>query len=92
MKNEIINKFETLAELLNMPTTSELSTEKGRKKGKDFYKNEFLIIDFASCYGGYVLMIVNKTTSQSYFDKMQRLPKKEFIAYLDGLIYGLSKK
>ena len=52
-------------------------------------------IDFASCYGGYRLVSVNPKNGghSDAFGKSEcctRVSKKEFIAYLDGLLAGLN--
>ena len=52
-------------------------------------------IDFASCYGGYRLVSVNPKNGGHYdaFGKSSccaRVPRKAFIAYLDGLLAGLN--
>ena len=51
-------------------------------------------IDFASCYGGYRLVSVNPKNGghSDAFGKSSccaRVPRKAFIAYLDGLLSGL---
>ena len=53
------------------------------------------IIDFASCYGGYRLVSVNPKNGghNGAFGESSccpRVSKKEFIAYLDGLLAGLN--
>jgi hypothetical protein len=51
-------------------------------------------IDFASCYGGYRLVSVNPKNGghNGAFGESSiapRMPRKEFIAYLNGLLNGL---
>lgn len=52
-------------------------------------------VDFAACYGGYRLVKVIKGGAHAgCFGKSStcnRIPVKEFSAYLDGLIYGFEQ-
>jgi len=90
--NEIQEKFKEIAKLTGYDTKGTRNTPEEREKGKgkdDYYKKSWLILDFASCYGGYVINIVLPTTGQTAFDSYTRRPKKEMIAYMDGLLKGL---
>ena len=55
---------------------------------------EYLGLDFAACYGGYRLVMIQSGSGGHYgaFGKSSacsRMKAKEFICYLDGLIEGI---
>lgn len=83
MNNEVKQLFEQTANLLQMPTMSNWN-----KETKE-YTREFLKLDFASCYGGYNIRKVLKSTGEDCPFGETRLPKKEMIAFLRGMIAGL---
>lgn len=83
-KSELVQLFERAAELLNLPITATFNQETRE------YDHKYLHLDFASCYGGYRLEIVNTNTGQSEFDSLTRKTKREMIHYLRGLIKGLT--
>jgi len=92
MHNEIKKLFERVAELTGYPTEGERTTEEERRNGADYYKGEFLIIDFNSFYGGYRLIKVLESTGETDLDGLARKTKKEMTQYLRGLIKGLTFK
>jgi hypothetical protein len=74
MTKEIQGLFNLFIDLLN-------------KKG---YSTKGFKMDYNPIYGGYRIDIVNDNTSESDFDGLTRKSKKEMIAYLKGVIKGLS--
>jgi len=61
--NYITNKFQKLAELINMDT--EPKRRKNRKDDETLYTNQSLALDYNSIYGGYILIITQKTSGHS---------------------------
>ena len=47
-----------------------------------------IIINYAACYGGYQLCYLLDDCAQR--DLCGRMPRKEFVRYLDGIIEGLT--
>ena len=47
-----------------------------------------IIINYAACYGGYQLCYLLDGGAQR--DICGRMPRKEFVRYLDGMIEGLT--
>ena len=47
-----------------------------------------IAISYAACYGGYRLVYLTEGGCQS--DICVRMPRKEFVRYLDGMIEGLA--
>ena len=45
-------------------------------------------ISYASCYGGYKLVYLTDNFGEA--DICGRMPRKEFVRYLDGMIEGLT--
>ena len=84
MNKEVKALFDTFCKLYNLQTSA--TTRRENPEQKEFYSNDFIKIDHNSCYGGYVLMIVHTTTSQSAFDSLSRRSKSEFCSYLRGLL------
>jgi len=84
MNKEVKSLFEAFGEAYNLQTSAK--TRRENPGQKEFYSNDFIIMDYNSVYGGYVLMIVHATTSQSAFDSHSRKSKGEMCAYLRGLL------
>jgi len=84
MNKEVKSLFEDFCEAYNLQTSA--ITRRENPEQKEFYSNDFIKIDHNSCYGGYVLMIVHTTTSQSAFDSLSRRSKSEFCSYLRELL------
>ena len=84
MNKEIKALFEEFCEAYNLQTSAK--TRRENPEQKEFYSNDFIKMDHNSEYGGYVLMIVHTTTSQSAFDSHSRKSKAEMCAYLQGLL------
>ena len=84
MNKEVKSLFEDFCEAYNLQTSA--ITRRENPEQKEFYSNDFIKIDHNSCYGGYVLMIVHATTSQSAFGSHSRKSKSEFCSYLRGLL------
>ncbi len=55
---------------------------------KALTKKDNIIINYASCYGGYQLCHLLDGGAQR--DICVRMPRKEFVRYLDGMIEGLT--
>lgn len=89
MNNEIKELFERVAELTGYETKGERN-DRTKDKTKTYYKKDFLHMDYNSIYGGYVLMIVLKSTGETAFGSYERKTKKEMISYLRGIITGLT--
>lgn len=84
MNKEVKALFNTFCKLYNLQTSA--TTRHENPEQKEYYSNDFVKMDYASCYGGYVMMIVHKGTSQSDFDGYSRKSKAEMCAYLRGMI------
>ena len=50
--------------------------------------NQNIIINYAACYGGYQLCHLLDGGAQR--DICGRMPRKEFVRYMDGMIEGLT--
>ena len=55
---------------------------------KSLTGNQDIIINYAACYGGYQLCYLLDSGAQR--DICVRMPRKEFVRYLDGMIEGLT--
>lgn len=84
--------FELMAKQINFPLHGEKETDPEKINRGDYYKNEWLFMDYNSIYGGYIIMIVLRGTGQSYFDSSSRKSSKEMISYLRGVLKGLALK
>ena len=84
MNKEVKALFEAFCEAYNLKTSA--ITRRENPEQKEFYSNDFVKMDYASYYGGYVMMIVHKGTSQSDFDGYSRKSKAEMCAYLRSMI------
>jgi hypothetical protein len=82
---EVVILFEEMAKQLNMPLTAKFESGKG-------YDRAFLKLDYAPIYGGYRIEVIQKSTGSNDFDGLSRKPKKEMIAYIRGVLKGLSSK
>ena len=84
MNKEVSTLFEAFCKLYNLQTSA--TTRHENPEQKEYYSNDFVKMDHNSCYGGYVIMIVHKGTSQSDFDGYNRKSKSEMCAYIRGLL------
>ena len=56
---------------------------------KEELKRNDLIMDFNSIYGGYRIEIVYPNTGHGFFERSNRISKKEMVCYLEGLLRGI---
>ena len=84
MNTTVKNLFTRFCEVYNLKTSA--TTKRENPTQSDFYSNDFVKMDYVPQYGGYVIMKVHASTSQSSFDSYARMTAKEMIAYLKGLI------
>lgn len=82
-------KFELFCKLYNLKTKATSRQETPEQL--TFYSNDRVKLDFHPDYGGYRIDIILTDTSENFFDKANRLPAKEMICYLDGLIAAKNK-
>lgn len=87
MNNEIKQLFDQFTTLAKLPTTSERN-DREKNPNAEYYKNEYYKIDFAPCYGGYVIRKVLTSTGEDGIFGNTRRNKKEMTNFLRGLIAG----
>lgn len=86
MNTTVKNLFQIVCKEYNLRTREQVTTRHDDPTQKEFYSHDFVIMDYAPVYGGYVIMKVHAGTSQSDFDGYGRKTAKEMIAYLKGLL------
>jgi len=86
MNTTVKNLFQIVCKEYNLRTREQVTTRHENPEQKEFYSNDFVIMDYNPAYGGYVIMKVHAGTSQSDFDGYGRKTAKEMIAYLKGLL------
>jgi len=91
MNNEIKQLFERFTKLAKLKTSSKRN-DREKNPNAEYYKNEFYKLDFASCYGGYVIRKVLTGTGEDGIFGETRRNKKEMESFLRGLVYGLTFK
>ena len=83
-KREMDMRVDVIAEMLGVKRNKADAIEANHTK--------FLYIDYAQCYGGYVLVLIGVTNGAHYdFYSSSRKSNKEFTAYLEGIISGIYK-
>jgi hypothetical protein len=80
---EVKQLVQELASKFNLATSKEDAINKGQER--------FIYCEFASCYGGYRLVMVGVSNGGHYgaFNESsccKRRTKKEMVSYLNGLI------
>lgn len=91
MNNEIKQLFERFTKLAKLKTSSKRNNIE-KNPNAEYYKNEYYKLDFAPCYGGYVIRKVLKSTGEDGIFGNTRRSRKEMESFLRGLVYGLTFK
>lgn len=86
-KESIKIRFKAIAEHYGFDT---FGTVLG--SGDEYYKKDWLQLDYNPLYGGYTILKIKKNTGASHFSKIERLPAKEFNIYLDGILFAINKQ
>jgi hypothetical protein len=84
-QKEIKQLFLQFCTLYKFATESEVGN---KSKGEQFYKNEFIKLDYNPAYGGYRIDIVEKGTSERFFSTQSRFKAREMELYISALIYA----
>lgn len=85
MNKKVEKRVQEIASLYGLASSKDQAIEMG--------KDKFLQVEYASCYGGYRLVMVNVQGGgySGAFGKSSCCPRMKlshFVAYLDGLEYG----
>lgn len=84
MNTTVKNLFQQFCKVYDLKTSA--TTRNENPSQKDYYSNDFVKMDYAPVYGGYVIRKVFKGTSEDGFDGLERRSAKEMIAFLKGLL------
>jgi len=89
-KKDVLYAFDNFCKVYNLKTSATVVKNDPAFNGQ-YYSNEFIKLDYASCYGGYRLDIVEVGTGERFFDSASRRSTTEMISYLRGLLAAKNK-
>ncbi len=77
MNTTVKNLFSQFCEVYNLRVREDVTLKRDNPTQADFYSHDFVKMDYAPVYGGYVIMKVHTGTSQSDFNGYARKTAKE---------------
>jgi hypothetical protein len=85
-KKAVEYKFNEMCKVNGLATTSKKNSD---PNNKDYYENDFYILEYASIYGGYRIALIKKESTGQYTPfGLSRRTAKEMFSLLEGLCFN----